>query len=75
MSKDQKKVILQELMTELTKKNSQTKNIRHLCNQLGIPFNGDIIELMTYVLGSDLIQKPDLKTQTKIKKKNHEIIY
>lgn len=71
MSKDQKNVILHELLTELTKKNSQPKTIRKLCEQLNIPFNGDTIELMTYVLGSHLIQAPSVKTQTK--KKNHEI--
>jgi len=73
MSKDQKNVILHELLTELTKKNSQPKTIRKLCEQLNIPFNGDTIELMTYVLGSHLIQAPSVKTQTQTKKKNHEI--
>ena len=57
MLEDQKQVMFLELMTELTKKNSQSKKINHLCEKLNIPFNGDTVELMTFVLGSEVIQK------------------
>lgn len=74
MSEDQKQVMFLELMTELTKKNSQSKKIYNLCDQLSIPFNGDTVELMTYVLGSEVIQKNLLKQKnSKTKKKNNEI--
>lgn len=49
--------IVFELVSELTKKNAQTKKIQNLCQQLKIPFNGDLVELMTLVLGSGLISK------------------
>jgi len=74
MLEDQKQVMFLELMTELTKKNSQSKKINHLCEKLNIPFNGDTVELMTFVLGSEVIQKNLLKQKNlKMKKKNHEV--
>lgn len=46
-----------QLTSELTKKNVQTKRIQQLCQQLKIPFNGDVVELMTFMLGSGIIPK------------------
>lgn len=60
-------------MSELTKKNTQSKKIQQLCAQLNIPFNGDLVELMTFVLGSGVISQ-NLKNNTQTKKKNsHDI--
>ena len=62
-----------ELVAELTKKNVQSKKVQQLCQKLKIPFNGDVVELMTYMLGSGMIQK-NTKTQSKPKKNNNHDI-
>lgn len=59
-----------ELVSELTKKNVQSKKVQQLCQRLKIPFNGDMVELMTYMLGSGLISKNSKATKTK--KTNHD---
>lgn len=61
-----------ELVTELTKKNVNSKKIQQMCLKLKIPFNGDVVELMTYMLGSGMIQK-NTKGQNKQKKITHDI--
>lgn len=61
-----------ELVAELTKKNVQSKKVQQLCQKLKIPFNGDVVELMTYMLGSGMIQK-NTKAQNKQKKTTHDI--
>lgn len=60
-----------ELVSELTKKNVQSKKVQQLCQRLKIPFNGDMVELMTYMLGSGLISNNT--KATKAKKTNHDI--
>lgn len=60
-----------ELVTELTKKTAQPKIISQLCKQLSIPFDGDIVELMTYMLGSGIMTKK-IKTTKKNKKTNYD---
>lgn len=65
-----------ELVAELTKKNVQFKKVEQLCQKLKIPFNGDVVELMTFMLGSGIIQKNtsiSKTAQTKTKKTNHDI--
>ena len=61
-----------ELVAELTKKNVQSKKVQQLCQKLKIPFNGDVVELMTYMLGSGMISK-NVVVQSKTKKTNHDI--
>lgn len=61
-----------ELVAELTKTNVQLKKVHQLCQKLKIPFNGDIVELMTFMLGSGMISK-NTKAQSKTKKTNHDI--
>ncbi len=61
-----------ELVAELTKKNVQSKKVQQLCQKLKIPFNGDVVELMTYMLGSGMIQK-NTKAPNKTKKTTHDI--
>ncbi|MES2802321.1 MAG: hypothetical protein V4654_07510 [Bdellovibrionota bacterium] len=61
-----------ELVAELTKKNIQSKKVQQLCQRLKIPYNGDVVELMTFMLGSGMISK-NLKEQTTTKKTNHDI--
>lgn len=68
MSKNE---LLLELISELTKKNVQLKKIQPLCQRLKIPFNGDVVELMTLMLGSGMISQ-NLKTQSKTKKTSHD---
>ena len=46
-----------ELVAELTKKNVQSKKVQQLCQKLKIPFNGDVVELMTFMLGSGMLSK------------------
>lgn len=46
-----------DLMTELSQKKVNIKKITLLCQKLKIPFSGDIIDLMTYVLASNLSAK------------------
>jgi hypothetical protein len=53
-----KSELILELVTELTKKNVHSKKIQQLCQKLKIPYNGDVVELMTYMLGAGLIRKP-----------------
>jgi len=61
-----------ELVAELTKKNVQSKKVQQLCQKLKIPFNGDVVELMTFMLGSGMISK-NVISQSKTKKTNHDI--
>lgn len=61
-----------ELVAELTKKNVQSKKVQQLCQKLKIPFNGDVVELMTFMLGSGMISK-SMAAQSKAKKTNHDI--
>lgn len=60
-----------ELVAELTKKNVQSKKVQQLCERLKIPYNGDQVELMTYMLGSGMISNN--KAHSKTKKTNHDI--
>lgn len=60
-----------ELVAELTKKNVQSKKVQQLCERLKIPYNGDQVELMTFMLGSGMISNS--KAHTKTKKTNHDI--
>jgi hypothetical protein len=65
-----------ELVAELTKKNVQSKKVQQLCQKLKIPFNGDVVELMTFMLGSGMISKHtsmNTVAQSKAKKTNHDI--
>lgn len=61
-----------ELVAELTKKNVQSKKVQQLCQRLNIPYNGDVVELMTFMLGSGMISNTT-KAHTKTKKTNHDI--
>lgn len=61
-----------ELAAELMKKNVQSKKVHELCQRLKIPYNGDDVELMTYLLGSGMISK-QAKSAQKTKKTNHDI--
>lgn len=61
-----------ELVAELTKKNVQSKKVQQLCQRLKIPFNGDVVELMTFMLGSGMISHT-AKEHSKTKKTNHDI--
>lgn len=62
-----------ELVSELTKKNVQSKKVQQLCQRLKIPFNGDVVELMTFMLASGMISKNSSKSINKAKKTNHDI--
>jgi hypothetical protein len=68
-----KKELFLELMSELTKKNCQSKKIKQLCDLINMPFNGDILELMTYILGSDCISRQAFQQKTQAKKTSHDI--
>ncbi len=48
--------VIKELVDELSQKNVSNAKVKQLCTHLKIPFNGDILELMTFLLGSEMLK-------------------
>ncbi len=65
---------LMNLMNELIKNKPQTTKIQHLCQRLSIPYSGDQVELMSFILDSThrMSKMNPLKLKKTIKKMNHE---
>ena len=60
---------LMNLMNELIKNKPQTTKIQDLCQRLSIPYSGDQVELMSFILDSTHRMSKFKKTAKKL---NHE---
>ncbi len=61
---------LLKLTNELSKKNGSSQKINQWCQELEIPYNGNQIDLMTYILGSNILNNISKDIVTKNQKKN-----
>ncbi len=65
---------LMNLMNELIKNKPQTTKIQDLCQRLSIPYSGDQVELMSFILDSThrMTKVNPIKMKKTAKKLNHE---
>ncbi len=65
---------LMNLMNELIKNKPQTTKIQDLCQRLSIPYSGDQVELMSFILDSThrMTKLNPSRFKKPTKKMNHE---